>query len=184
MAEADLQLFLAKVRALGDFVAMVEQEPALRAELAACSHHQQVVDLAARAGFAIGRRWGERPGLGGGDANLMEGPVPALGEERCDTLRQGPGWRLQRIHSCQASSPPDFWYDQPEHEWLCLLQGSARLRFADEGEPRDLNRGDSLWIAPHRRHRLEATDGGSGTVWLVLFWSEAATLPAELALSS
>jgi len=173
MAEADLQLFLAKVRDLNAFVAMAEADPELRAELAACSHHQQVVDLAARMGFAIGRRWGERPGLGSADANLLSGPLPASGEERQETLRAGPGWRLQRIHSCQASSPPGFWYDQSEHEWLCLLQGSARLCFADEEEPRDLNRGDSLWIAPHRRHRLEASDGGSGTVWLVLFWSEA-----------
>ena len=36
-------------------------------------------------------------------------------------------------------------------------------------EPRQLHAGDWLWIAPHRRHRVEATDGGRGCLWLALF---------------
>jgi len=76
-----------------------------------------------------------------------------------------------RLHSCSASSAPGFWYDQAEAEWLCLMQGSARLQFEDEDGERELNRGDSLMIAPHRRHRLVATDGGAGTIWLALFWT-------------
>jgi cupin 2 domain-containing protein len=29
-------------------------------------------------------------------------------------------------------------------------------------------------IAPHRRHRVTATDPNPGTVWLALFWSVGA----------
>ena len=84
------------------------------------------------------------------------------------------------IYSCAASSPPGCWYDQSEAEWVCLLQGSARLQFEDEDVERELNRGDSLMIAPHRRHRLVATDGGAGTIWLALFW----TLDSGISFSS
>jgi cupin 2 domain-containing protein len=172
MAEADLQQFLAKVRALGAFAERVEADPDLRRRLAACSHHQEVVDLAMAEGFAIGRRWGEAVPGASGAGNLLAGPPPAPGQERCEALLAGPGWRLERIHSCQAASPEGFWYEQQEHEWVCLLQGSARLRFEDEAASRTLNRGDSLYLAPRRRHRVEASDGEPGTIWLALFWWE------------
>lgn len=169
MAEAQLQQFLEKVRQLNAFVALSEADPKLRAALRDCSHHHEVVALARLHGFEIGRRWGD----GQTTSNLLSGPCPAAGEEDTSLLAEGPGWRLVRIHSCQAASPPGFWYDQPEAEWITLLQGSARLRFADEAEARELGHGDSLLINPHRRHRLEATDPSPGSVWLALFWWEA-----------
>lgn len=175
MAEADLQQFLAKVRQLGQFAARVEADPALRSRLVACSHHHEVVALARAQGYEIGRRWGEREAAAaaGPETNLLAGALPPPGQESTVVLQHGPGWRLERIHSCLARSPEGFWYDQAEHEWLCLLQGSARLRFADEPQPRQLCRGDSLYLAPHRRHRLEDSDADPGTVWLALFWAEA-----------
>jgi len=173
MAEADLQRFLKKVRDLQAFVAASEADPALRQRLSDCSNHQEVVDLAAAQGFEIGRRWGELGASPSGDGSLLAGPGPATGHENVSVLRQGPLWRLERIHSCGDRSPEGFWYDQVEHEWVCLLQGQACLSFEDEDAPRSLNRGDQLYIAPHRRHRIEDTDGGSGTIWLALFWWEA-----------
>lgn len=174
MAEVHLQLFLEKVRQLNAFVALSEERPELRAALRDCSHHAEVVALARAHGFEIGRRWGETEPGAAGDGNLLAGDCPAPGEERTTQLLERPGLRLERIHSCAAASPEGFWYDQPEHEWVTLLQGSARLQFADEGEPRVLNRGDSLWISPHRRHRVLATDPFPGSIWLALFWREAA----------
>lgn len=171
VAEAQLQQFLGKVAALNAFVALTESDPRLRAALRDCSHHQQVVTLARRYGFEIGRRWGDDgPGLAGGDDNLLAGACPAPGEERTTALLTLPGFRLERIHSCSASSPEGFWYDQSEHEWVLLVQGSARLQFADEPAPRELNRGDAVLLEPHRRHRVLATDPAPGTVWLALFW--------------
>jgi len=88
-------------------------------------------------------------------------------------LLESPGFRLERIHSCRARSPEGFWYDQAEHEWVLLLQGSAVLAFADENQPRQLRCGDALLIRAGRRHRLLATDPAPGSVWLALFWKEA-----------
>ena len=68
------------------------------------------------------------------------------------------------------ASPPGFWYDQDESEWILLLAGAARLRFAAEAEARLLRPGDCLDIAPHRRHRVEWTDPAVATVWLAVFY--------------
>ncbi|MFY8148634.1 MAG: Nif11 domain/cupin domain-containing protein [Prochlorococcaceae cyanobacterium] len=173
MAEAQLQQFLEKVRQLQAFVALSEADPALRAELRACDHHHEVVALARRQGFEIGRRWGEPAVPPAGDGNLLAGACPASGQETVTVLQETPAFRLERIHSCDAASPEGFWYDQAEHEWVLLLRGSARLRFADEAEARELNAGDSLWITPHRRHRVERTDPTPGSVWLAIYWREA-----------
>jgi len=169
MAEDQLQAFLEKVRQLNAFVARSEADPQLREALRRCSHHQEVVSLARQQGFEIGRRWGETDITASGDGNLLGGPCPEPGAEQIEPLIAIAGLRLERIHSCEASSPAGFWYDQPEQEWVTLLQGSALIRFADEPGPQELNRGDSLLISAHRRHRVERTDPHPGTIWLALF---------------
>jgi cupin 2 domain-containing protein len=203
VAEAQLQQFLEKVNQLNAFVALSEADPQVRQQLVACSHHNEVVALAARHGFEIGRRWGEgspTPGqaaqsqapriqdnlLAGNlleaklpqgnllEANLLQGNCPAVGQETTQILIEQDGLRLERIHSCQAQSPEGFWYQQKEHEWVLLLQGNASLQFEDEPAPRQLRRGDSLWIEAGRRHRVVATDPAPGCVWVALFWSAAA----------
>lgn len=176
MAEEQLQTFLEKVRQLNAFVAQSEAQPELRAALAACSSHHEVVALARAQGYDIGKRWGEpvadqQTGKPLGAGNLLQSPCPPAGEERLDVLLQSPDLRLERIHSCAHSTASGQWYDQPQSEWVLLLRGSARLRFEDEAETRDLAVGDSLLIAPRRRHRVVATDPDPGTLWLALFWT-------------
>jgi cupin 2 domain-containing protein len=174
MADAQLQQFLEKVAALNAFVALSEAEPTLREALRHCSTHHDVVTLARRHGFEIGKRWGEESAvIDSSGSNLLAGTCPGPGHETTTMVLEQPGWRLERIHSCNASSPEGFWYDQEEVEWVLLLQGSARIRFADERQPRDLSRGDALLIEAHRRHRVVATDPAPGTVWLALFWTAA-----------
>jgi len=99
---------------------------------------------------------------------LRELPDATLGEI-VDAVVARPGVRIERIVSQGQVSPADFWYDQAEAEWVLLLSGAARLRFADEAEPRRLEAGDWLDIAPHRRHRVEWTDPAQPTVWLAVF---------------
>ena len=53
-------------------------------------------------------------------------------EELLTTLAERPGGRIERIVSTGQASPPGFWYDQDWGEWVVLLTGAARLRFADE----------------------------------------------------
>jgi cupin 2 domain-containing protein len=102
--------------------------------------------------------------------NLFD-PLPdARAAEAVDTLLSRPGTRIERIVSQGQGSPPGFWYDQDEGEWVLLLSGAARLRFAGESEARALVPGDCLDIAPHRRHRVEWTDPATPTLWLAIFY--------------
>jgi cupin 2 domain-containing protein len=102
--------------------------------------------------------------------NLLS-PLPdAETAERADMLFTRPGLRIERIVSRGQASPPGFWYDQPEAEWVLVLAGAARLRFEDEAEARLLGPGDWVDIAPHRRHRVEWTDPEAPTVWLAVFY--------------
>jgi cupin 2 domain-containing protein len=98
-------------------------------------------------------------------------PLPEAGaSESIDLLLARPGLRIERIVSFGQASPPGFWYDQPEGEWVLLLLGAALLRFADEAEPRRLLPGDFIEVAPHRRHRVEWTDPEQPTLWLAAFY--------------
>ncbi|HEY1259577.1 MAG TPA: hypothetical protein VGF34_10020 [Stellaceae bacterium] len=53
---------------------------------------------------------------------------------------------------------------------MLLLAGAARLRFADEPEPRCLAAGDWIDIVPHRRHQIDWTDPDRATIWLAVFY--------------
>ena len=103
--------------------------------------------------------------------NLFHDLPDARAGEVADTLLATPGVRVERIVSLGQRSPPGFWYDQPESEWVLLLAGAARLRFADEADDRVLRPGDWLQIAAHRRHRVAWTDPARPTIWLAVFHS-------------
>ena len=96
----------------------------------------------------------------------------ASAAEITEALATRPGLRIERITSFGQASPPGFWYDQDETEWVLLLAGAARLRFEDEPEPRVLGIGDWVEIAAHRRHRVDWTDPARPTVWLAVFHRE------------
>ena len=100
--------------------------------------------------------------------NLLRDLPDARAGEVTDALVAAPGLRVERIVSLGQASPPGFWYDQPQAEWVVLLAGAARLRFADEPHERALGPGDWLRIAAHRRHRIEWTDPARPAVWLAV----------------
>lgn len=100
-------------------------------------------------------------------------PSKPESDERFDALLERPGLRIERIVSTGQASPPDFWYDQDDAEWVLLLRGAAGLHFADEAEVRTLRPGDWLYLAPHRRHRVAWTAAGETTVWLAVHFAES-----------
>jgi cupin 2 domain-containing protein len=101
--------------------------------------------------------------------NLLRGLPDAQASEVIETLLATPDVRIERIVSLGQASPRGFWYEQDQAEWVLLLTGAARLRFADEPDARSLAPGDWVEIAPHRRHRVEWTDPIEPTVWLAMF---------------
>lgn len=105
------------------------------------------------------------------EGNLFAGLEQLCGKgEVFDELVRSGSMRMERIVSTGQASPPGFWYDQEQAEWVILLSGSAELQFADETTPRCLGPGDYVNIAPHRRHRVNRTDPHQPTIWLALFY--------------
>ena len=112
------------------------------------------------------------------EGNLFAGlPSAPEAAERLETLLARPGLRIERIVSSGQASPPGFWYEQADAEWVLLLSGEALLRFEDEVETRPLRAGDWLYIAPQRRHRVEWTATAAPTVWLAVHHAEEAISP-------
>jgi cupin 2 domain-containing protein len=104
-------------------------------------------------------------------ANLLEHMSAAAGNEEFTELLARPGLCIERIVSTGQASPPGFWHEQPDGEWVALLAGAAGLRFEDEAAPRRLAPGDFVHIAPRRRHRVEWTDPARPTVWLAVHYA-------------
>ncbi|MDN0083217.1 cupin domain-containing protein [Crenobacter sp. SG2305] len=102
--------------------------------------------------------------------NLFAHLEAHTGQEQLDTLLSRPGLKIERIVSTGQASPPGFWYEQEQGEWLVLLAGEAKLVFEDEASPRDLLPGDFVDIPPKCRHRVEWTDPEVATVWLAVYY--------------
>jgi cupin 2 domain-containing protein len=108
-------------------------------------------------------------------ANLFAGlPAGRLPDELTETILANSALRIERIVSTGQASPPGFWYDQEEGEWVAVLRGSARLRIEGESEARLLRAGDFIDLPPHTRHRVEWTDPKAPTVWLAVFYRVSA----------
>lgn len=101
--------------------------------------------------------------------NLLAQIPASLPQELLQTILERPGLRIERIISHGHASPPDFWYDQEQHEWVLLVQGAARLQLDDRTV--ELLPGDYLNIPAHQRHRVAWTTPDEATIWLAIFYS-------------
>ncbi len=130
---------------------------------------QETVNFAGRAVPRFQRL--EAPSAGGHEvtANLLHDVPRSLPEERVQTLLETTEVRIERIVSHGHASPEDFWYDQPQAEWVTLLRGAARLRFEGKA-PIEMRPGDSVHIPAHRRHRVDWTTPDEPTVWLAVHY--------------
>ena len=105
--------------------------------------------------------------------NLLALRESSNSNEEFESLLKLDGVRIERIVSQGQASPEEFWYDQPEHEWVALLTGAARIRF--EYEVIDMAPGDFVFIPAHRRHRVEWTSPKQPTVWLAIHFRDGAS---------
>ncbi len=97
--------------------------------------------------------------------------IPArLPEELVNVLVQSEHARIERIVSRGHRSPPEFWYDQAEDEWVIVLKGKARLRFKEDGHVLEMGPGDHVNIPAHVLHQVEWTAPNEETVWLAVFY--------------
>jgi cupin 2 domain-containing protein len=103
--------------------------------------------------------------------NLRAGLPDALAGERFETLVSDGLVRIERITSWGQASPPGFWYEQPQREWVLLVAGRAGLEIEGVERAVELSPGDWLDIPALRRHRVLWTARGEPTVWLALHWT-------------
>jgi cupin 2 domain-containing protein len=102
--------------------------------------------------------------------NLFADIPASLPEEHFATLLQAGDLRIERIVSLGHASPPGFWYDQPDHEWVLVLEGRAAIQLEGAVEPVELPPGGYLHLPAHTRHRVVATDPRGRTVWLAIHY--------------
>jgi cupin 2 domain-containing protein len=114
---------------------------------------------------------GTRSESGEGLANIFEALPPQLPQEVVQTLIQAAEVRIERIVSHGHASPADFWYNQPQHEWVIVLQGAARLQFEDRMV--EMRMGDFLNIPAFQKHRVDWTTPDEPTVWLGVRYGDA-----------
>ena len=96
--------------------------------------------------------------------NIFDDLPQHLPKEVVQTLIRAADVRIERIISHGHASAPDFWYDQPQHEWVIVLKGAARLQFEDSMV--EMKAGDFVNIPAFKKHRVDWTTPDGPTVWL------------------
>ena len=99
---------------------------------------------------------------------LFDLPDKLPEEEVFEELFCGASFWVERIISSGQASPPGFWYDQEEDEWVALLQGEAELEFKG-GAVQTLKKGDWIFLPAGLRHRVVATSADPLCIWLAVF---------------
>jgi cupin 2 domain-containing protein len=102
--------------------------------------------------------------------NLFANALTGVAEELFTALLERPDVRIERIVSHGQASPPGFWYDQEQHEWVLVLKGAARLRLEGDDQDIEMLPGDYLNIPAHPRHRVKWTTPEEPTVWLAVLY--------------
>lgn len=96
--------------------------------------------------------------------NLLKRVQPPTNGERFDTLVCCRNVRIERILSSDRPAP--LHYDQPQDEWVLLLQGQARLEIGTE--VLTLEAGDHLFLPAHTPHRVLATSAEPPCLWVAV----------------
>jgi cupin 2 domain-containing protein len=103
-------------------------------------------------------------------SNIFSNIPSTIAEETSEAIVTAGDLKIERIVSKGHVSPKDFWYDQPNSEWVMVLKGKAKLRFSEKDEVIELNPGDHLDIQPRVKHRVEWTDPDQETIWLAVHY--------------
>jgi len=104
--------------------------------------------------------------------HFLEDAASGLPDEISEVMLTGHDVRIERIVSHGQASPPGYWYDQDEHEWVMLLEGEAALRFDGDAPLLQMTPGMHVHIPAHARHRVEWTAPDRRSVWLAVFYRQ------------
>ena len=103
-------------------------------------------------------------------SNILANIPQRIPDELFETLIHTPHVKIERIISHGHQTDANYWYDQPQAEWVLLVKGAATLAFEDH--TLDLQTGDYVNIPAHCKHRVAWTTPDEETVWLAIFYDE------------
>ena len=96
-----------------------------------------------------------------------DSPKDILPNEIFTDLLKYQNIKIEKIISTGQVTPIHEIYDQPQAEWVILLQGEARLWLENTGGI-CLKSGDYLFIPAHQKHRVTYTSAKPPAVWLAV----------------
>lgn len=88
-------------------------------------------------------------------------------KEIFDKLFENKNIIIERIISSGQCSPPGFWYEQEQDEWVLLLMGEAVIIYRN-GESVNLQTGDYLLLPAGVAHRVKKTSQAPPCIWLAI----------------
>lgn len=112
------------------------------------------------------------------NGNLFDESSAGREAESSKPLLVLPQVRIERIASFGQASPPGFWYEQEEDEWVALLEGEAVLEWGG-GSSERLGPGDWVFLPARQKHRVAWTAPGRPTLWLAVFVQNSASVDAN-----
>lgn len=142
----------------------------------------QTVNVAGRDVRRFQRLESSSEQVGESVKNIYDDLPQNLPREVVQTLIGAGDVRIERIVSHGHASASSFWYAQPQHEWVIVLKGAARLQFEDDMV--EMNPGDFINIPAFKKHRVDWTTPDEPTVWLGVRYggraeSQHAPVPAQ-----
>ncbi|MCF2857693.1 cupin domain-containing protein [Pseudoalteromonas sp. SMS1] len=93
-----------------------------------------------------------------------------LNDEFFEVIAGNDQVKIERIVSNGHTSPREGWYDQPQNEWVMVLEGAGEITFED-GRVVKLTPGDYVTIPAYCKHKVSWTLPDHQTVWLAVFYS-------------
>lgn len=110
--------------------------------------------------------------------NILANLPTSTPQEEVGLLCASSNVRIERILSTGHRSPPGFWYDQEDNEWVTVISGSGEVVF-ENGNAFRLNPGDHLFIPARTRHRVQWTSPDEPTVWIAVFFPRNEVIPSD-----
>ncbi|MBZ8179472.1 cupin domain-containing protein [Oscillatoria salina] len=100
-------------------------------------------------------------------ANIFSLPNQLVESEIFEPLLASENILIERIVSTGQVTPEGEWYNQEKDEWVVLLQGEAKLSYAD-GSSLILQAGDYVFLPAHEKHRVDYTSSKPPCIWLAI----------------
>lgn len=107
------------------------------------------------------------PSVTAGNLFASDGLTISQDKEYTESFIKREHLSLERIISKGHITPPGYWYDQDQDEWVVLLKGRASIEFENR-HVIHLEEGDYLMLQAGLKHRVIYTSKDPPCIWLAL----------------